>query len=298
MHHLACTTFLACFCPYVGVGVCIISVCVTLEREPKRARSQGSRAGNGHVLLVLWCWYFWSNWKKKSIWWPNTIVMRWSCSHTQEVTQQLLAGHSDEGTALWLSFCPITKPGSPRLSPSQKASLSLLSTGNNHQQGDPARGSLPGLLAAGCRGTGCAQREVRARCLRSRKLSPGWGEGVRWSRHVAGITAPTHPAHLPTAGMCSLPGESAAVPWALPGLCTLTTALPCYLKPADSHPANTIPLSPVFAPSTSHRVKPAENLHMQTHVEIHACTNRGISWGVRRSPFFPITLVIWTSYHN
>lgn len=79
--------------------------------------------------------------------------MQWSYSHTQEMTQQLLAGHCDDMTVLCLFFCPITKLGSLHFSPSQKPSLSLLSTGKNNQQGDPARGSLPDLLAAHCRGT-------------------------------------------------------------------------------------------------------------------------------------------------
>lgn len=178
--------------------------------------------------------------------------MQWSWSDTQEVTQQFLAGHSDDATALWLFFCPITKLSAPHAShPPRSPFLSLLSTGNNDQQGDPAGGSLPGLLAAQCRGAPQPWRKMgalRGRWGRDVCAAGSWaepaegGEKVFSDRGMCRVwqRSPT-PAHLPAAGMCSAPGESAAVPWALAWVCTVTTALPCYLNPGNSHPANTIP---------------------------------------------------------
>lgn len=163
--------------------------------------------------------------------------MQWSCSHTQEVTQQLLAGHCDDDdvTALCLFFCPLTKLSSPHLPPSQKPPWSLLSTGNKDQQGDPARGSLPALLAARCRSKVCSEGGKGA-MFAQQEAEPRVGRRCSVTQECPSITALTTPAHLPAAGLCSVPGESAAVPWALAGLCTVTTALPCCLNAADSHP--------------------------------------------------------------
>lgn len=117
-------------------------------------------------------------------------------------------------TALCLFFCPITKLSSLYFSASQKPSLSLLSTGNNDQQSDPAKGSFPDLLAAGCRGTPqpwvCSEGGEGA-MFAQQEAEPRVGKRCSVMQACTRCHSP-HPLTLPAAGTCSVPGESAAVP--------------------------------------------------------------------------------------